>query len=479
MLAGLAGGLCAAPQDPSSDDSLVRRGPKAAPKSGAGALITFNLVATDAKGEPARNLRAGDLDIRDEGRPVQAIFCRPLASLALTEPLAPNEYTNRLPADQARTTVVVLDMLNQRTSESGFEAKDLARALGKIEGIERLYLYLLTQKGQLYAVHALPAVDRAVPGDDSAWAAHAPQLLADAMRAVSEQRTVLDARPEGTASALQELALKLPAQPGPKSIVWITHSVGTLGNFPQYAADKWVQLGTDLARAGITIYAVDRAIDENDIPGWIFEQLTKATGGVRVSANIEAAIRQVMKEERSMYRVGYRPPLDNWDDTFHKIRASSSNGGVRLRAIDGYLAERSAGGPSGSFLAAAGEAGDRAEIGIRATLAPSAKGKNWVRLTTRVDAADLRLTGDTSYTGEMRVTVAYYVNGWRPDPSQEIAFPLALTAEQRQAVLAQGITLYLDRPLLPGTSKLRVVVRDVQSGAVGTLTVPVESDGSQ
>ena len=69
--------------------------------------------------------------------------------------------------------------------------------------------------------------------------------------------------------------------------------------------------------------------------------------------------------------------------------------------------------------------------------------------------------------------------GWRPDPTQEVAFPLTLTKEQYDAVLQQGITLMLDRPLLAGASRLRVVVRDLKSGAVGTLTVPVGSATTQ
>lgn len=486
ILAGLAGGLYSAPQDPTTDDGLVRRGPKSLPDIGSAPLMTFNLVALDAKGEPVRNLRASDLDIRNDGKLMQAVFCRPLASAALTAPLAPNEYTNRPSSDQSQTTVVVLDLLNQNTVESGFEAKDLARTLGKLEGIERLYLYLLSQKGELYPVHAITRDKRKAVED--AWTAHAPQLLQDAMRTVSNDRNVErsidpDKRVRDTLGALQALATGLAMQAGPKSLVWITHGAGYGDRYRKDLSVPVVRLGSDLARAGITIYGVDQAVDHPD-DLWLgthtFDQLASATGGLWLSANnIDAAIRQVLTEGRSLYRVAYRPPLGNWDDELHKLRVSSSNSRVRVRTLDSYFADKSVRDPDGRFRAAAGGVGDRGEIGIRTVVEASQKGKNWVRLKTQVDAADLDITGDTNLTGEMRVTVTYYVYGWRPDRSQEVAFPVALSKEQYAVVLRQGITLLLDRPLPAGVSKLRVVVLDVKSGAVGTLTLPVESAATQ
>jgi hypothetical protein len=49
----------------------------------------------------------------------------------------------------------------------------------------------------------------------------------------------------------------------------------------------------------------------------------------------------------------------------------------------------------------------------------------------------------------------------------------SLSAEQRDAVLRDGLTLLLDRLIRPGASKIRIVVDEPQTNAVGSLTVPV------
>jgi len=59
-------------------------------------LLTFTLVALDAKGGPFRELPASDLRIYDDGMLLPAAFCRPLVTAERqTVPLGPREYSNR------------------------------------------------------------------------------------------------------------------------------------------------------------------------------------------------------------------------------------------------------------------------------------------------------------------------------------------------------------------------------------------------
>lgn len=241
-----------------------------------------------------------------------------------------------------------------------------------------------------------------------------------------------------------------------------------------------MELGSDLARSGIAIYAVEQA--QRSTSGLAsrdtLQQLVGLTGGKWFpDGAAEEAIQQAMGEGQAMYQVGYRPPAARWDNKFHALSIAEGKGGVRLRvrAIKGYYGDKREADPQQRYaLAAAGQV-DASEIGIRATVAPSEKVKGWVHLQARVDADDLRLIEGTTYTGEVRVAFAYYINGWQPDITEEVSSKLNFTSQEHDAILRKGIIMVFDRPVRTGASKVRIIVRDPQSGAVGSLTIPVEA----
>lgn len=86
LLAGILASI------PVTAQELTRRGPKDA-VAPQGPVITLQLVVLDAKGEPVRGLRNIDIDIRDDGKPMRAVFCRPLVTTEqVLAPALPREY---------------------------------------------------------------------------------------------------------------------------------------------------------------------------------------------------------------------------------------------------------------------------------------------------------------------------------------------------------------------------------------------------
>ncbi len=51
--------------------------------------------------------------------------------------------------------------------------------------------------------------------------------------------------------------------------------------------------------------------------------------------------------------------------------------------------------------------------------------------------------------------------------------PIRLSADQRRQLLEQGLVLNAPVEIKPECTKLRVVIRDAKSGAVGTVTIPM------
>ena len=62
---------------------------------------------------------------------------------------------------------------------------------------------------------------------------------------------------------------------------------------------------------------------------------------------------------------------------------------------------------------------------------------------------------------------------WQRDVSEEKPTKLHLTAGEHDATMRDGINFSVDRPVPAGVHRVRIVVRDNQSGVVDSLTIPV------
>jgi len=472
-------------QDPPANKGLIRRGPTDHPEPQA-PLLVFNMVALDAKGAPVDGLKETDLRIYDDGKVMHAAFCRPLQSGLETAPLGPEEYSNRPVRGDSQTILVLFDLLNEDLAERGLGWNEIAHAFKNLNSRDHVYVYLVTKDGTLYPVHPFPSAGSPHPFADPDWAAKVPALLDRAMHDVNslrpqELRVNIDSRVRKSISVLKDLASDLGAQPGRKSLVWVTHGIPIIANNPVDGL-RWDytnlirDLGTDLARAGIMLYAVDQS--QRATMGILsmdtLEELAHLTGGVWLpSDETEKAIQQAVSEGAASYRVGYNPPLERWDNKFHKLRVTlnEKSKGIRLRAPESYFGDAREADPRDRFSMAALGNTDAIGIGIRAAVSPSAKVAGWLHFELRVDAGDLQLSPGDIATGGFDVTFAYYTTGWAV--SAPILTQVHLTTAQRNAVLRDALEVNYDRPVSSGVSKVRLVVRDVHSGAVGSLTIPV------
>ncbi len=91
------------------------------------------------------------------------------------------------------------------------------------------YLYLLTRDGARYPVAGLPS---SVGQEQDAWTSEVNQLLDRAMRTVNQLRPQelqvdADLRTRKTLTAFDPLASTFGAQPGRKTLIWISHGVPT------------------------------------------------------------------------------------------------------------------------------------------------------------------------------------------------------------------------------------------------------------
>ena len=323
--------------------------------------VVLNVTALDAKGRPVADLTCADFQIFDEGKPQHIAPCN-------------------LTADQPSTTLILWDLLNSIRGHREYTSSLLVRALQPLTAGDSVYLYLLTNHGDLYPVHALQT-PRPPESGGTPWTQQVRPTLDQAIQKVYGLRPV-DEQNEGirageTFHMLGELEKQLAEVPGPKTIVWITTGVsnwmlspygcqdlifpGELGSYlaGKCSSDcaKWGgaekcidyspflrHFSAELARTGTNIYSVEETpsgglprADRGSAKDTL-EQLTDLTGGRMYSrGEVEKAITQSLEGARARYKLVFDGAADG---KYHNLRVTSTRKGVHVEAPRSYFADQ-------------------------------------------------------------------------------------------------------------------------------------------
>ena len=470
--------------------------------------VSLNLVVLDSKGQNVTDLTAADFEIQDNGKPQKiTAFRRQDARLPDAAPLGPRQYSNRSATGLPHATVILFDLLNMRFEDRGYVLNQLTHSLQQFESAASLYLYLLTANNQLYPVHGLPGNEREAPANDAAWTSQIQSRLSEAMRNTMAMRPAeldIDTRVRETFASLSVLTARLAALPGRKTLVWITHGVpislspnrtftGESVDYTPYIR----QLSHTLDRADTSIYAVQQSPPGSDTGRSASNDATENTSGTGLGSeatltefasltggrawennDIAGAIKQAINDSRQSYLVSYAPPLENWDGKYHKVRVASRRKGLRLQTRQGYFAftDQASSGKQiqDAIQSAITSPFDVAEIGLRASSAPLQQGNaRGLRLTVHIDLNDVQLTvaGD-SYTGRLALRFLEYQDNGSIKQLAPSVLELHLTPAERAAAMKDGYRLVQDIAVEPNVKKLRVIVYDEGSDAIGSLSIP-------
>ena len=115
-------------------------------------------------------------------------------------------------------------------------------------------------------------------------------------------------------------------------------------------------------------------------------------------------------------------------------------------------------------------------IGLRAAIAPVTTPGN-VQLQIRIDAGDVRLLHqEDGYAGHLSTTIAYYEASGARKAFGTAQREFRFNDEQRRAALRSGIGLADERQVPAGVNRIRVIVFDPESNAVGSVSIPVAAN---
>jgi VWFA-related protein len=314
----------------------------------------------------------------------------------------------------------------------------------------------------------------------------------------------VEAQNEATLGVLERSFASLGPVRGRKSVILVS------GGFINDPRDGGLRKAvTESRRANAALYFLDArgltadtsslsaesgvAIDFNDLGSTLTEArersegtegLAADTGGfsVRNQNDLKGGIARIARESASYYLLGYAPQNKRADGRFRKIEVKVAREGSKVRARRGYYA------PGGTNRApkAAPETRDAAmqrsldspfalgEVPLRAiahAFEETQPGKVRVFLTVEADIRGLAFEergGSAKDTLELLLVIANRETGefHRFDQQLEMNF----RPETRARYAKSWFPIAREAPLVPGGYQARIVVRDKNSGRMGTLT---------
>jgi len=452
--------------------------------------------------------------------------------------LPPNVFTNEAyfnPVTPRAITVILLDGLNTPVADQAYAREQLIRFLHTLTPDDRVALYSLG--GNLRILHdftddpmaLLDALVRHKPhiGPELALSNPVPANTGDSEIDAfldSANQTVADFeiidRVRTTLDGLQAIARRVAAIPGRKNLVWIS------GGFPLDIGVDQMPLGGNAERrsfsddveqaaraitaAELAIYPVAArgpmtnpdlsasALTPKDIrqpvPGLsramedildthaTMQTLAQRTGGRAYynSNDLTGAIRGAMDDAKVTYLLGYYPTHDAWDGTFHVLKVRVKRAGVQVRHRQGYFAfatpARTEQTRRAALLEAARSPLDATGIAVTARLAPDVPAKGSLRMLLVIEPRHLTFEEKAGHwAGAVDVLLMQQAAPGTDVTVTNDTMRLDYAREGFQEVMTRGLIMVKDFDRAAAAYKLRVVVRDVASGNVGSVSIRTDT----
>ena len=335
-------------------------------------------------------------------------------------------------------------------------------------------------------------------------------------------------RVQRTLDALIAIANYLGQFPGRKNLIWVSSSFPVSVGFDtprqpgdtrdqiHFAADferAYKTLNSALNKADLAIYPVDprglvagapgtRDFNELYSTQGTMKELASQTGGQAfINTNdLARVMRAAADDSEASYTLGFYCRDIRWDNKYHALKVKVSQPGVHLRYRQGYFATREA-----AKAAKTPNTGDQVDtlfnqalynpldspgLGLRVTLEKVTRRDSTRRvmatnkvvpfhrdralLGINVDAHDITLPGGS---GGGSVQLALVLAQTGPDgkvlDAARYDMKMRIEAGGLQRLLGEGLRVKKSVDLVQGATSLELVVRDPNSGNLGSVRIPV------
>jgi hypothetical protein len=318
-------------------------------------------------------------------------------------------------------------------------------------------------------------------------------------------------RPDMTFSMFAAIGDHLAHVPGRKTLIWISYGIPltiTTRNGPRVPPDETEftpqirRICHLLSNYKVAVYPIDarglmavggmRGMQNARGASLLFADLT---GGRAVYSDndIALAVRTAIDDAKLTYLLGYYPAADKWDSKFHTFKVRVNRPGVKLLYRSGYLAVSEENPPPDNQKRIEQNQSpddqkrmvedallsplDSTAIGLRAQLQKSGGGgAQQLTLNLLVDINDLPLGHDHNlWQGELEVVIAQLgpTGDVLSKSARKHSVKLNLKEDYYTQLQEQGLSLSFPIARDPHAVQLKVVVRDANSGAMGSASVPL------
>jgi VWFA-related protein len=484
-------------------------------------LVQVSVVVQDGSGKPVPGLSAADFEVMEGGKKHQvahfAVQSRESSDGART--LVPaGAFTNVLDGRIGTgATIVLFDRLNTSDIDQIYARRHLVTFLRQLKPDERLGFYVLDGR-YLRIIHdftrdtqALLRLLDGVAKTTSAELAGSeekldrPPAMGDGLDALFEALIdkselamngfFIEKRVDATVETLEILAERLAGVQGRKNVIWISSA------FPLYFND-----GVSLQQMSPRVYRATRALSHADVsiypvdargligglsgpagrPTFTTMQqlaptfdssslIAEQTGGrvFRNTNDLQRAMQRAVEDANLTYVLGYYPQDERFDGRFRKIEVKVKRENVSVRHRRGYYAHPpkvSAGLEKDGLIDALQYPIEATGLGV--TVTPSAGSNGEILLAVRIDPTGLNLESrDGHWQGQIEVAIGQRLPDNKLQNSAHVVVPLDIPEAMRSELMASGLTLNRSVTINPQAHLLVVGVRDLKSGAMGTVRI--------
>jgi VWFA-related protein len=491
-------------------------------------LIEIGVIVTDKDRNPVHGLTANNFQIFEDGQPQKVEFFS-VESATVPRPAqkavapATREFSNHAPVEGG-VTVILFDRLNTPDSDQMYARGHVAKFLEQIRPEDRVGLYVLDGSGfrvihdftndSAALVHAMSRVrsmtsaELAATLDVENWLeielatlfAMDYEDVRAGLRNMNEH--FMGVRAVSTIDTLEMVARHLAGVRGRKNLVWVS------SGFPLSAFNyRGRTQTTEISRATRALNDANVAIYTVDARGLIGALLGPPRGGKPVfttlssvttnqdilqsvaeqtgaraflnTNDITGAVRRAVDDGRSTYVLGYYPSIDRGDGRFHQVRVKVNRRGVDVRHRQGYFAfatqKQAESQRSASLLSAIMSPFDASGLGLTVRVDPVAGKPSEARLTVRLDPGTVALERHSDrWAGAIDVIVAQVRADGTSVRSSDNTVDITLSDERLEQISRDGVAVVATVAVLPDAERLRIVVRDVRTGNLGTVGIPAK-----
>ena len=473
-------------------------------------LVQVNVVVHGRDGKPVTGLKKEDFRIFEKGKP-QTISVFNEASLdklpASPVTLPPHVYSNQLAQRNGAPgsiTAILLDSVNTTFPDQIYGRRAVIDFLLQVNPSDHIAIYeLMGSRFRILHDYTTDASELirilkasrslAIPDLESVGGRGAEMSL-------HRQTRILR-----TLQALEMIANHLASVPGRKNLVWVSDGfplVTEFRGFPTFYTLEMDHAVRALNDAAVAVYPVDAGglrtdprLSFTENPSGSLEplpprlpsnrdtmlKLADRTGGRAYydTNNLKKAIREAIADSDVTYTLGYHPEDGDMDGKFREIKVTVNRPGVKVRNRRGYFAMKPA---DASEKVRKAEMDSAVWSPLDATALPMNARVDFVEkpdprsvhVLVQLDPSNLSLERkDDRYSGELDIIMVQKDERGtvRADGIHD-TLDLNMKQESYNKIMKEGLIYEKTFPRIPGATNIRLVVRDVGTGAVGSITVP-------